>query len=41
MAIMELWWLLNLLREWESLDLEAAIADAFRASGIYWVKGGH
>lgn len=32
---------LNLLREWESLDLEAAIADAFRASGIDWVEGGH
>ena len=32
---------LNLLREWESLDLEAAIADAFRASGVDWVEGGH
>ena len=32
---------LNLLREWESLDLEAALADAFRASGIDWVEGGH
>jgi hypothetical protein len=25
----------------ESLDLEAAIADAFRASGVSWVEGGH
>ena len=32
---------LNPMRQWESLDLEAALADAFRASGIAWVEGGH
>ncbi len=32
---------LNPLRQWESLDLEAALADAFRAAGIAWVEGGH
>lgn len=32
---------LNPLRGWESLDLEAALADAFRAAGVPWVEGGH
>lgn len=32
---------LNPLRGWESLELEAALADAFRAAGVPWVKGGH
>jgi predicted GIY-YIG superfamily endonuclease len=32
---------LNPLSQWESLDLEAALADAFRASGIQWIEGGH
>jgi hypothetical protein len=32
---------LNPLREWESLDLEAALADAFRTAGVAWVEGGH
>jgi hypothetical protein len=25
----------------ESLDLEAALADAFRRAGISWIEGGH
>jgi hypothetical protein len=32
---------LNPMRQWESLELEAALADAFRAVGISWVEGGH
>jgi predicted GIY-YIG superfamily endonuclease len=32
---------LNPLFQWESLDLEAALADAFRAAGVPWVEGGH
>lgn len=32
---------LNPLRQWESLDLEAALADVFRAAGVSWVEGGH
>jgi predicted GIY-YIG superfamily endonuclease len=32
---------LNPLRQWEALDLEAALAEAFRAAGIGWVEGGH
>lgn len=32
---------LNPLRQWESLDLEAALAEAFRAAGVPWVEGGH
>jgi hypothetical protein len=32
---------LNPLRAWESLDLEEALADAFRAAGVPWVEGGH
>jgi predicted GIY-YIG superfamily endonuclease len=32
---------LNPLSQWESLDLEAALADAFRAAGLQWIEGGH
>ncbi|WP_454762306.1 hypothetical protein [Caulobacter segnis] len=32
---------LNPMRQWESLDLEAALALAFRAAGVPWVEGGH
>ena len=32
---------LNPMRQWESLDLEAALADVFRAAGVPWVEGGH
>ena len=32
---------LNPMRQWESLDLEAALADAFRRGGVGWVEGGH
>lgn len=32
---------LNPLRRWESLELEAALAEAFRQAGIAWVEGGH
>jgi predicted GIY-YIG superfamily endonuclease len=32
---------LNPLRGWESLELESALADAFRAAGVDWVEGGH
>lgn len=32
---------LNPMRGWESLDLEAALADAFRAAGVPWIEGGH
>jgi predicted GIY-YIG superfamily endonuclease len=32
---------LNPMRRWEALDLEAAVAEAFRAAGVPWVEGGH
>lgn len=32
---------LNPMQGWESLDLEATLADAFRAAGVPWVEGGH
>ena len=32
---------LNPLQRWESLEIEAALADAFRDAGIGWVEGGH
>ena len=32
---------LNPMRQWESLDLEAALAEAFHAAGVPWVEGGH
>lgn len=32
---------LNPLRRWEAIDLEEALAEAFRAAGVPWVEGGH
>jgi hypothetical protein len=32
---------LNPMRDWESLELEAALADGFRHAGIQWIEGGH
>jgi hypothetical protein len=32
---------LNPLRRWEAVDLEAALAEAFRGAGVPWVEGGH
>ena len=32
---------LNPMRRWEALDLEAALAEAFRLAGVPWVEGGH
>lgn len=32
---------LNPLQRWESLEIEAALAEAFRAFGVGWVEGGH
>lgn len=32
---------LNPLQRWESLEIEAALADAFRDAGVDWVEGGH
>ena len=32
---------LNPMRPWEALDLEEALAEAFRAAGVPWVEGGH
>ena len=32
---------LNPMRGWESLELEAALADGFRNAGIPWIEGGH
>lgn len=32
---------LNPLRAWEALELEAALAEAFRAAAVPWVEGGH
>lgn len=32
---------LNPLAGWESIELEAALAEAFRAAGVGWVEGGH
>lgn len=29
------------MRRWEAVDLEAALADAFRHAGVPWVEGGH
>ena len=31
---------LNPMQRWEALELEAALADAFRAARIPWVEGG-
>ena len=32
---------LNPLLGWESLELEEALASAFREAGVSWVEGGH
>ena len=32
---------LNPLRGWESIELEAALAEEFRRAGVPWVTGGH
>jgi predicted GIY-YIG superfamily endonuclease len=32
---------LNPMRRWESLELEAGLAEEFRRAGIGWVAGGH
>lgn len=32
---------LNPMMRRESLELEEALADAFRAAGVPWVEGGH
>ncbi|WP_375271639.1 hypothetical protein [Sphingomonas sp.] len=32
---------LNPMERWESIELEEALAAAFRAAGIGWVEGGH
>ncbi len=29
------------MRRWEAVDLEAALAEAFREAGVPWVEGGH
>lgn len=32
---------LNPMEQWESLELEATLADAFRKAGVPWIEGGH
>lgn len=32
---------LNPMRRWESLELEAGLAEDLRAGGISWIAGGH
>ena len=32
---------LNPMRQWEALELEAALAETFRDAGVPWVEGGH
>lgn len=32
---------LNPMRQGESLELEASLAEAFRQAGVPWVEGGH
>ena len=29
------------MRQWEALEIEAALAEAFLAAGVPWVEGGH
>ncbi len=31
----------NPLRRWEAVELEPALAEAFRMAGVPWVEGGH
>ena len=31
----------NPLRRWEAVELEPALAEAFRYAGVPWVEGGH
>ena len=31
----------NPLRRWEAVELEPALAEAFRKAGVPWVEGGH
>jgi predicted GIY-YIG superfamily endonuclease len=32
---------LNPMRAWEAIELEAALAEAFRSAGVPWIEGGH
>jgi predicted GIY-YIG superfamily endonuclease len=32
---------LNPMKRWESLELEAGLAEEFRRAGVGWVEGGH
>lgn len=32
---------LNPLQQWESLDIEATLAEFLRDAGVPWVEGGH
>ena len=32
---------LNPMRQWEAMELEAPLAEAFRDAAISWVDGGH
>lgn len=32
---------LNPMRAWESLEMEAGLAEEFRRVGVPWVEGGH
>jgi predicted GIY-YIG superfamily endonuclease len=32
---------LNPMKGWESLEIEGALAEAFRQAGIAWIEGGH
>jgi predicted GIY-YIG superfamily endonuclease len=32
---------LNPMMRWESIELEAALAEAFLTAGIPWIEGGH
>ncbi len=32
---------LNPMRQWEAIEIEAALAEAFRRAGVPWVEGGH
>lgn len=32
---------LNPMKQWESLDLESAVAHSLKEAGVAWVEGGH